>query len=136
MENNEKLLDDSMKSIIEEINNRFVFDLLVPKKGNVNKKGGFGRTPLHHAALMESVELAELLIEAGADANIQNEIGETPLRVAAWKKSVALVALLIEAGANPNIQNKEGHTPLEIAESTANTDVAEHLKKQTNPLKK
>ena len=47
--------------------------LLIEKDATlINLKDEAGNTPLHHAAMIESVEMTELLLSKGVDINAQN----------------------------------------------------------------
>jgi len=54
-----------------------------------------GCTPLHYACLADSLEVVEILLEAGADPLCANDYGHTPLDYA---KSSRVKALVAEAG--------------------------------------
>lgn len=74
---------------------------------------GLGRTALHFAARHDSVELIQILLDAGADVNASNNWGDTPLHIAAAEiKSPSVVLKLIEAGADVNAKSSLGYTPL------------------------
>ena len=67
---------------------------------NANQKHKTFGTPLHHAAIWGSAEMAELLISAGADVNAQDQTLGTPLHRAARKGNEGVAAVLIAHGAN------------------------------------
>ena len=52
--------------------------LLINGGADVNAKRG-GYTPLHGAAIKDSLNVATLLINNGADVNAKNKYGTTPL---------------------------------------------------------
>jgi len=58
-----------------------------------------GNTPLHLACRSGSVEIANLLIDAGADINAVNSQGMTPLRTAIHARRADVAVLLLDKGA-------------------------------------
>ena len=66
---------------------------------DVNKKGGFGQSPLHQAALIGHKIIIKLLIDKGADVNTKNDGGETPLDWAIKRKHTETADLLRKHGA-------------------------------------
>jgi hypothetical protein len=80
-----------------------------------------GLTPLHLAAVEDSVAVAALLVCWGADIDARAESGATPLHWAAVSGSNRVAELLIERGADVNARDKMGRTPLHYA---SNVDVA------------
>ena len=46
---------------------------------DVDVRDGYGRTPLHHAAIFGRKEIVKMLIAKGADENAMNYENETPL---------------------------------------------------------
>ncbi|MFQ5965922.1 MAG: ankyrin repeat domain-containing protein [Candidatus Scalinduaceae bacterium] len=63
---------------------------------------GFGKsarfTPLHWAAYIGHMDIAEVLIENGADVNAKSANGSTPLHVAATNGHTKMVTLLSDHG--------------------------------------
>jgi ankyrin repeat protein len=68
--------------------------------------------PLSGASMMDRLDIAKLLIDAGADPKTSDSSGNTPLHFA---NSQEMVDLLISNGADPNSKNKEGVTPLDMS---------------------
>ncbi|MGQ9661323.1 MAG: ankyrin repeat domain-containing protein [Kiritimatiellia bacterium] len=68
-------------------------------------------TPLHLAAALNRVPIANYLLLNGADVNAVTENGFTPLHWAAARDSVELLQLLLARGADPNIRADAGITP-------------------------
>ena len=81
----------------------------------VNIKDEAGNTPLHHAAIIGSVEIIEFLLSKGADINAQNTQLNTPLHEAIQSRNKNSSALLITKGADLEIKNIHGQTPLHRA---------------------
>jgi ankyrin repeat protein len=71
----------------------------------VNIKDEAGNTPLHHAAIIGSIETIKLLLSKGADINARNTQLNTPLHEAIQSKKENISALLIEKGADLNKTN-------------------------------
>ena len=98
---------------------------------DVNGRSGFGRTPLHEAALYGFLDIAKVLLNAGADVNATNPRGETPLFYATNglpfgpkhnKKHDQVVELLQAHGADVNIQDRAGDIALDL---TPNKEIAQ-----------
>ena len=79
---------------------------------DVNAPQGDGTTPLHWAAHVDDVAIADLLIRAGAKANVANDNGFTPLHLACTNRSSAMVERLLTAGGNANAASLNGETVL------------------------
>lgn len=62
----------------------------------------FGYTPLIQTAIVNNVEMAKLVLDAGADANFADLTGRTALHWAVDNDNHDLVKLLLESGANAN----------------------------------
>lgn len=80
-------------------------------------------TPLHLAAMIDSVEIAKYLIENGADINAVRFDGNTPLILAGTK----VTKLLIEKGADINYATPEGTTAIFSALKNMDRNVFECL---------
>ena len=51
---------------------------LIDKGLDINSRGDFLETPLFLAALMDKIEMVELLLKRGADPEIPNHLGDLP----------------------------------------------------------
>jgi ankyrin repeat protein len=73
------------------------------------------------AAMVNSTDVARVLLEHGANPNWQNDEGNTPLHRVIQSRMVVdpakFVQLLLDSGADSNLRNREGRTPLEEAEA-------------------
>ncbi|KIW28009.1 uncharacterized protein PV07_07701 [Cladophialophora immunda] len=58
--------------------------LLASPRVDVNLRDNKGRTPIFYAVQLGSLELTELLLQAGADLDIEDDDGDTPLSIAAF----------------------------------------------------
>ncbi|XP_075900164.1 ankyrin repeat and SOCS box protein 4 [Nelusetta ayraudi] len=81
---------------------------------------------LHVSAMMDSVEVALVLLQAGAAVN-RRPNGKTPLHVACSAASGQLVALLLAHGAKVNSLSLSGHTPLHYCVAAQSLDCAKQL---------
>ena len=74
-----------------------------------------GRTLLHHAAALDDLTIASMLLRYGADPNANADDDETPLHVAAGQNSHRTLACLLDHGADIDARDDMGLTPLMCA---------------------
>jgi len=86
-----------------------------------------GNAPLHHAAMIGSVEIAEFLLLKGADINIQNLRLNTPLHEALNAQKTEIAKFLIAKGADIHKENLEKQTALNRAANRSLIDIGEIL---------
>ncbi|GAA3032301.1 ankyrin repeat domain-containing protein [Actinokineospora globicatena] len=98
---------------------------VVAAGGDAGLADSHGFTPLHLAAQVRNVAVAEVLLAAGAPVDAVNEYGNTPLFVAVFNSRGhgEAIALLRAHGADPAKVNNAGQTPLGLARLIANYDV-------------
>ena len=90
----------------------------------VNATDGYGRTPLHRAAIEGNEALAKLLVSKGADVNAKDKKDMTPLHWAARAGHKAVAERLIERRAELNATDKGKLTQLYWAAYAGSKDVA------------
>lgn len=78
----------------------------------------FGIPPLSWAALLDEVDSARMLLDAGADVNVRARDGTRPLHSAMFLGRPRVVELLLQRGADPEAIGGRGETPRDVA----NTD--------------
>lgn len=93
----------SCKILLEAIHYNDLLTTTTRMLKRVNVHVG-GEQPLRHAAGYSSLEMVNLLLEAGAKAWVNESIA---LRVAASRGSLEIVNRLLQAGANVNANNGE-----------------------------
>ena len=81
---------------------------------DINIRNNNNQTPLHVAAINNSVKVAKLLIENGADIEALSISFNSPLNLAVSYTNVDVFRLLIDAGANVNQENIDNDTPLAL----------------------
>lgn len=116
--------------------NTDVVHMLLASGSDVDAVDEDGYTALHHAAIHNKYELAQLLIKYLANVN-KKELGGgyTPLHFAAgliikgevMETSQELVNLLVDNGADVNVRNHNGVQPLGCAIMTGNLTIAKCL---------
>ena len=94
---------------------------------DIEARDEFGRTPLHTAALRNSLDVARELINLGADIEAKEDEGGTPLHMAAANNSLDVARLLIDLGADIEARIELGATPLHLAALRNSLDVAREL---------
>ena len=94
---------------------------------NVCERDDLNRTALHHAALHDSIEVAELLLKNSASVNATESEGHTPLHLAASKDCDKVAIVLLEMGAGINLADEAGKTPLHYAAQYDSSKVAKLL---------
>lgn len=80
----------------------------------IYRKGGKHR-PLQRAAYGDSVEIAELLLDAGADIEVQGYYRRTPLLTALSHGKPKIAGLLLERGASMTVEDDEGEGVFELS---------------------
>jgi uncharacterized protein len=100
--------------LIQAVRNRDVQSVrtLLKERADVNAPQGDGATPLHWAANVDDLTIADLLIRAGARVNAADDDGTTPLHLACTNRSAPMVERLLAAGANANATLLDGETVL------------------------
>lgn len=90
-------------------------------------------TPLHRACQNDSVEIVEMLLDAGAIIDYQDDCGRTPLHFAVMHafstRDFDIIRLLLKRGANTSIKNDLGDTPAGLALREGDTQ-SYHIIKQ------
>jgi hypothetical protein len=85
----------------------------------VQMRTNWGDTPLHLAATLNQVKIAEVLLAQGADVNARDGGSKlTPLHLAATYSGSEMIRLLLKNKADRNAKNSEGKRPLEFARET------------------
>lgn len=93
------------------------------KRGDINMPDIKGFSPLHQAAMEESLDVIRRLLELGAKINKQNIQGNTPLILAARYGKLENAKFLIQKGAKIHIKNKGGSTAFKMSLSRLQIDV-------------
>ncbi|CAF24338.1 ankyrin repeat domain-containing protein [Candidatus Protochlamydia amoebophila] len=111
------------------------------KKGLVNARGEYGRTPLHMSVFNGRVQTTQLLIEEGADINAQAGLDEhllTPLHYSVIQGNVKMVKILTSYDElDVCVKDSKGYTPLYHAVTDGHVAIVEYLlnhRSWRNPL--
>lgn len=102
---------------------------------NLVKKGAdpkvtdteLGGTLLHHAALLNSVELSDFCLKKGLTVAPLTKKLATPLHWAAGNNSVDVIRFLLDWGADVNVKDSDKQTPLHQASYTNSVDAIKIL---------
>ncbi len=84
-------------------------------------------TMLHRAAMLDSVGIALVLLDAGARVDATDKTGLTPLHVAVQNEHLAIVDLLLARGAPVNARDRHGRAPLHLAATKRSVPLVERL---------
>ncbi|MBV9575813.1 MAG: ankyrin repeat domain-containing protein, partial [Gammaproteobacteria bacterium] len=84
-------------------------------------------TPLHAAAILDHVEIAENLLDHEANIEGLSAFNSTPLICAAKFGQLKMTKFLIERGANVNARTTRGATPLLFAVENGHTNIVKVL---------
>jgi ankyrin repeat protein len=87
-----------------------------------------GVTPLHMAAEMGHLEIAELLTQRGAKLDARTSTDSQHIHQAAMNGHDKMVALLLELGADVNCRDDNGVTPLDFAIFRENYQTADMIR--------
>lgn len=102
---------------------------LVRHGASVNRRSpdDLGYAPLHIAASLGNIAMAEMLLRNGAAADVRDASGRTPLLVAAIAGHDEMMSLLIERGADVNATVGEGESLLMAVVSSRDVETAKRL---------
>jgi ankyrin len=100
---------------------------LLERRANPNTPQADLSTPLHWAAHVDDVAIADLLIKAGARADVSNDTGFAPLHLACTNRSTPMVERLLAAGANPNAASLNAETVLMTCARTGSAGAVKAL---------
>jgi ankyrin repeat protein len=90
-------------------------ELLLPLI-HIDVRDCHGRTPLHCAAVVGNVDVAQLLLQARADPNAVADDALTPLHLATRTNHLATMALLLDAKADADrFTATHGHSSVHLA---------------------
>jgi ankyrin repeat protein len=102
-------------------------EVLLSRGADILVRDRDGNSALHHAVLMDRLELIEPLLSAGADVEAVDGRGRTPLHLAVQAGSFEACRLLLEAGASVNRGDGVGNTPLHLAAEQGNLELCEYF---------
>jgi len=88
-----------IRKAIEDRNKLDLLKLLSRKWKDINTLGADGLAALHHAAMVGTRRVIEILLFFGAEINIQNADGDFPLDLAVREGNYDIAQFLIEKGA-------------------------------------
>ncbi|KAF7402567.1 hypothetical protein HZH66_004834 [Vespula vulgaris] len=94
-----------------------------------NSYNNNGETILHVASTVGSLEIIQLLLDAGADVNVTTKFeGRTPLHLACSANKIQAVKIILDCAAcNINAKDLNGDTPLHLATKNVDTKLMELL---------
>ena len=84
---------------------------------DINALDSYDQTPMHRAAMWNTVDAMEWLKAQGADINAQNSYNITPMHRAAQNGALAAMKWLKAQGAEFNARDSIGNPPMHIAAS-------------------
>ncbi|XP_055306867.1 ankyrin repeat domain-containing protein 65-like, partial [Sitodiplosis mosellana] len=92
-----------------------VAEKIITKGANLDLGDCHFRTPLHHAAMNDHMEVVELLITKKAKVDPIDDLGRTPLHYAAKNGNLQIAQLLVNDGASVTVKDFSNQTPYQIA---------------------
>jgi len=101
-----------------------VVKILIKNGANVNAIDDMNMTPI----FSKTVDLSEVLVEAGADIHHRSKKGNTPLIFYSYSGYIEGIQYLFSLGANVNAKNTGGQTAFDIAEKFGNINLLKYLK--------
>uniref|UniRef100_A0A7S3NHU4 Ankyrin repeat protein n=2 Tax=Aureoumbra lagunensis TaxID=44058 RepID=A0A7S3NHU4_9STRA len=85
------------------------------------------RTPLHHAAFAQALDIAQLLYDCGATIDLKDDGGNTPVHVASARGATDVLEFFMSCAADLEAANNDGDRPLHLAAYMGNRDCVQLL---------
>jgi len=115
-------------SIAVALNQKEIVQLLLEAGANPNIHSGIEEwTPLYRASNKSSLEICEMLINAGALVNAKTRMGRTALHNATQSGNLELMKFLLKKGADINAKTSTGWTVEYIAQLEGHEDIENYL---------
>lgn len=115
-----------------------LLDFLLDVPGiSVDRQSRYGYTPLHKAANVGVLEVAQTLLRAGANARALTSMRASTVYEAAFSSGVDagdIVQLMQQEGADIDVRSSDSFSPLMVAIWRRNYDVAEFLMQRTGHI--
>ena len=104
---------------------------------DVNERSNIGYSCLHYACFrpIVSLDILEMLLNAGADVNAQNNSGTTPFMLICMYGGSEAIKMILDGGADWRMKNKGGENGLDFARSYNKKEV-KWLEEYINKLEK
>lgn len=102
-------------------------EVLLYRGADILARDRNGSSAIHHAALMDRLELIDFLLSAGADVNGTNNRGQTALHLSTLAGDFEAARLLLDRGASLDLPDESGNTPLHIAAGGGNLELCEYF---------
>ena len=109
-------------------NRRAAARLLLDRGANPNLAGSDGATPLMAAAMVGSLPLLQLLLEAKAEVNATTPKGFTAFHAACLYNQPDCAEALVRAGCDTSLRTTDGMTGRDCAQEKGHTAVLERLR--------
>ncbi|MCL1994499.1 MAG: ankyrin repeat domain-containing protein [Spirochaetes bacterium] len=87
---------------------------------DVNARDPAGKTPLHHAAMLEDPILAAFFISLGAEIDVLDNDNQSPLGISAERDDPSVARVLVTAGADIHFPSRNNLSPAQIALASSN----------------
>lgn len=102
-------------------------EVLVSRGADLIARDRQGNTVLHHAAMMNRLELLDYFLSIGIDVNTENQRRQTALHLVAASGIYEACRMLIDQGASLQAADDEGNTPLHIAAERGYFELCEYF---------
>jgi ankyrin repeat protein len=102
-------------------------EVLLSRGADLLARDRSGNSVVHHAVLMDRLDLLASLLSAGADVNAANDRGQTALHLAAAAGGYEACRLLLDRGASIDAVDAEGNTALHLAARGGSFELCEYF---------
>lgn len=100
-----------------------ILKALAEYTNDLSAKDDYGNTPLHNAAIANSIEAAEFLLSKDCFINTMNYYQNTPLHLACELGNKAIILYFLQNNADIHIKNDDGKTPLDLMDKKLEKEI-------------